>query len=321
MTGRTSIKKSLLVTVLIALSVAGCASFDFGLAKNQDTAAAYRHFIKYYPEHELAERARARIAEIEYEEATKEDTVKAYESYLEEHAGSAYDEKAREELAAARERDVLAASQKEETLTNSARIQELEKSATVRTAYSNYGERNVEVIMSLGYGSLEASNIVVAGTAGDVFEGEDWDVFNIGIGVAFNSRKTQLYFDFLLSETKDLDYSGTRPLVGGGVTHVSAGVGHGGVFLALRQELIDRLYVNSGIGAFWQEKKFTYSPAVANRGGGGGSEEVWGWFLGPDIELTDGLLFGAKFYKTLGDPSSDEDFEIEGTVFNLTFLF
>lgn len=184
-------------------------------------------------------------------------------------------------------------------------------------------------LLSPGYGSLSVNNIIVADnpnpdSAPEAFNDNDWNFLNIGFGYFINSGKTQFLFDILISESKNLESDlGTRPLVGGGVTHLSSSISHVGMFIGLRQKLFSRLFMNAGIGGFSQGKEFNYSPDVSN-GTAGGSEEVSAWFWGLDVGLTSRFLFGAKIYNSFGSPSSesssDTGFEVKGTTFQLTYL-
>lgn len=69
---------------LFALALVACAGMSAGFraAQEADTVEAYSRFLQENPEGDEAERARERIAELQFEEAREADTIPAYEEFL-----------------------------------------------------------------------------------------------------------------------------------------------------------------------------------------------------------------------------------------------
>ncbi len=79
----------LAVLALVGLSAGGCRSSAYGVAAKADTATAYRAFLRAHPKDDLAEPAEARLADLEFAEASRLHTVLAYKRYLDEFPDSA----------------------------------------------------------------------------------------------------------------------------------------------------------------------------------------------------------------------------------------
>ena len=194
-------------------------------------------------------------------------------------------------------------------------------------------DENTGPFVSFGYGRLSVSNVVVDQGPNfsyieeriEKFDESTWNFYDIGLGYAFNSGKTHVFLNYLFSESKVLEVDeGTRPLLGGGVTHVSSEINHGGVFLGMSQELYSGLFAAVAIGSLYQGKEFHYSPDVANDGSGD-SVMFAAWSAGLDLKL-DNIVFGAKYINSFGGPLFDyseigEAPEINGAIFHVSFIF
>lgn len=82
----------------MSLVLLGCASRAYQRATETDTIEAYRAFLAGSPEGELAEAARARIEDLEFEEAARLHTPLAYKRFLEAHPQSHHADAARARL-------------------------------------------------------------------------------------------------------------------------------------------------------------------------------------------------------------------------------
>ena len=83
--------KSISIPFILALILAGgCASVQssWQAAESANTVEAYEGFLRQYPESELTEQARGRIAGLRLEEAQSEDTIVAYEEFIAQYEGS-----------------------------------------------------------------------------------------------------------------------------------------------------------------------------------------------------------------------------------------
>ncbi len=78
------------VPLALAVALSGCAQNTWRVAREADTAEAYRTFLRDHPDHENAEAARAHLEEREFERASKGHSVLAFKRYLEEFPDSAH---------------------------------------------------------------------------------------------------------------------------------------------------------------------------------------------------------------------------------------
>lgn len=87
---------------VFALAAAGCRTSGYGTAAKADTIEAYRAFLRDFPKDDMAEPAQARLAELEFVEASRLHTVLAYKRFLEEFSDSSKAQAARSLLAGLR---------------------------------------------------------------------------------------------------------------------------------------------------------------------------------------------------------------------------
>jgi len=84
---------------LLCLAVLwGCESGDFEKARSEDTVEAYQEYLENHPEGENADRARHRIERLSYERARDEGTVEAFRRLLQEFPEGELAERAREQI-------------------------------------------------------------------------------------------------------------------------------------------------------------------------------------------------------------------------------
>jgi len=94
-----------LLSVLLFLGGCATAESSFQQAKQVDSVPAYQKFIARFPQHPLAVEARTRVDDLDYEAATKVNTIKGYEGFLGSHPESRHIEDAKRRLAAAEDED------------------------------------------------------------------------------------------------------------------------------------------------------------------------------------------------------------------------
>jgi len=93
-----------ILCLLLTLTLIGCdrQDADWEQARQQDTIAAYESFIDSYPESDLAEQARDRLATLRAEQAwtnaQRLDTIAAYQDFLQTHPDAAGTDEARARL-------------------------------------------------------------------------------------------------------------------------------------------------------------------------------------------------------------------------------
>jgi tetratricopeptide (TPR) repeat protein len=77
-----------LAPLLALLALSACASNAWRVAREADTGASYRAFLRDHPGHENAEAARVHLAEKEFEAASAQHSVLSYKRFLEEFPDS-----------------------------------------------------------------------------------------------------------------------------------------------------------------------------------------------------------------------------------------
>ena len=181
--------------------------------------------------------------------------------------------------------------------------------------------------LSIGYTTLSVSRVMFEpGIADPPYQAsaENWGAAIISPGAYFNHGNSEVVFDLIFSRSGHGTGLGTRPLLGGGTTSVSRSISHLGLFLGLRERVLWRLHVNTGVGFISQTASFSYNPPVMN-GGGGFSEEFAAWYWGLDLKLGERVLVGTKKFEVSGADEAiafgSGDGGIGDLSFHLTLLF
>ncbi len=90
-----------LFLIILAVLIAGCASQEsmFNKAKKDNSVEAYENFLQKYPDGEFSVQAKSQLAKLEYQQTKKINSIEAYEKYLEKYPDSEFSVQAKSQLA------------------------------------------------------------------------------------------------------------------------------------------------------------------------------------------------------------------------------
>ena len=79
-----------LLTILFAIFLAGCAGEAFKIAQEDNTIAAYEHFLREYGESEFVPQATKSIEDIKFQKTKERNTIFGYDLYLKEYPDGSF---------------------------------------------------------------------------------------------------------------------------------------------------------------------------------------------------------------------------------------